>query len=173
MHAWIAEVSRTANACVSQVTTYRTSDGGRTWQQAGAIAIKTALPTDDIFNLCCFDWMDFVDPQHGWLLVASPPNPSAGPDTLFEASTLYATDDGGMHWRLVAANPGSATLSAGVADARPDISGTSAASGMSVRIEMIAGDDTARSPSPELLSASDVAATGTARRTPLGSWTST
>lgn len=118
-HAWVAEVSRTASACVSQVTTFRTSDGGRTWQQAGGVAVKTAKPTDDIFNVCCsLSWLDFVDSQHGWLLVASPPsNPMPGQMTT--PSMLYATSDGGMHWSLVTNNPGSAAVSS-LSTCRPD-----------------------------------------------------
>lgn len=111
MHAWVAEVSRTANACASQVTTFRTSDGGRTWGQGGAVPVKTAQPKDDIFNIGYQNYMDFADAQHGWLLVASPPNMSGGPGEMVEPVTMYSTVDGGLHWKFVAANPGSSVLS--------------------------------------------------------------
>ena len=119
MHAWVAEVSRTATACVSQVTTYSTSDGGSTWAQAGAVAVKTAQPTDDVFNVGYQNYMEFVDAQHGWLLVVSPPNMSNGPGDIFDPTTLYATSDGGTHWKLLAATPGSSALSS-VATCHPN-----------------------------------------------------
>jgi len=118
--AWVAEVSRTASACVSQITTYRTSDGGRTWQQGGAVPVKTEKPTDDIFNVCCSGkYLDFVDPQHGWLLVVSPPNASGTPGIMVTPTTLYSTADGGLHWNLVTTNPGSSALNP-IAACRPN-----------------------------------------------------
>jgi photosystem II stability/assembly factor-like uncharacterized protein len=116
-HAWVAEVSRTAAACVSQITTFVTSDGGRTWQQTGTIPIKTSKPTEDVFNIGLGNNMNFVDVQHGWLLVASPP--TGGPDMMAAPSTLYSTKDGGQHWSLVATNPGSAALKS-LAGCRPN-----------------------------------------------------
>lgn len=116
-HAWVAEASRTAAACVSQVTIFRTSDGGKTWQQAGAVPVKNPKPSDDIFNVYgSQDWMGFVDPQHGWLLVVSP---QFSPSAMITASTLYMTEDGGSHWRLIATNPGMSALSA-VATCHPN-----------------------------------------------------
>jgi photosystem II stability/assembly factor-like uncharacterized protein len=109
-HAWVGEVSRTADACVTQLTTFVTSNGGQTWQQGGTIALKTATPTDDVFNVGgAADGMDFVDAQHGWLMVTSPPsNPQPG--AMIDATTLYSTTDGGLHWKLVATNPGQLAL---------------------------------------------------------------
>ena len=111
-HAWVAEVSRTADTCVSQVTTYRTGDGGQRWQRAGVVDIKSPKPTDDIFNLGTQRYLDFIDSLRGWLLIASPPDPSGGPSLLSESRTLYATSDGGLHWNLISTNPGRAALGA-------------------------------------------------------------
>jgi photosystem II stability/assembly factor-like uncharacterized protein len=109
-HAWVGEVSRTADACVSQVTMFMTADGGRSWEQGGTIPIKTEAPTDDVFNIGPTDYMDFVDPQHGWLMVVSPPtNPTLG--SMVTQTTLYATADGGLHWRALGINPGSSAAS--------------------------------------------------------------
>ena len=107
-HAWVAEVSRTADACASQVTTFTTSDAGNTWQQGGTLAIKTTAPTDDVFNVYGpTDGMDFADTQHGWLMVSSPPS-APQPGVNVDSVTLYATADGGLHWRLVTNSPGKA-----------------------------------------------------------------
>ncbi len=110
-HAWVGEVSRTADACASQVTIFMTADGGRSWQQGGTIPIKTLAPTDDVFNIGPTDNMDFIDPQHGWLMVVSPPsNPTPG--SMFTQATLYATADGGLNWRAMGTNPGSSAAAA-------------------------------------------------------------
>ncbi|HET7420016.1 MAG TPA: hypothetical protein VFL27_06510 [Candidatus Dormibacteraeota bacterium] len=111
-HAWVGEVSRNADACVSQVTVFMTSDGGRTWTQRGTVPLKTKQPTDEAFDIGgSVDNMDFVDTQHGWLLVASPPS-NPDPSNFQVATALYATVDGGMHWRLVATDPGKSAITA-------------------------------------------------------------
>jgi photosystem II stability/assembly factor-like uncharacterized protein len=134
-HAWVGEVSRTADACASQVTMFMTADGGRSWQQGGTIPIKTATPTDDVFNMFGpTDYMDFIDLQHGWLMVVSPPsNPTPG--SMVTQATLYATADGGLHWRALGTNPGS-SAAAGLPGCQPttympssDVSFQSATSG--------------------------------------------
>jgi photosystem II stability/assembly factor-like uncharacterized protein len=49
--------------------------------------------------------MDFIDPQHGWLLLNSTAaNPQ--PDAMSDPTSLYSTQDGGLHWKLVSTNPG-------------------------------------------------------------------
>jgi photosystem II stability/assembly factor-like uncharacterized protein len=113
-HAWVTEVSRTADGCASQATTFMTSDGGRTWQQGGSVALKLSAPEDDVFNVSGpIDNMDFIDPQHGWLTVVSAPShPTGGPGQMVMLTMLYATSDSGMHWRLVATNPGQAGMAA-------------------------------------------------------------
>ncbi|HEX9099881.1 MAG TPA: YCF48-related protein [Candidatus Dormibacteraeota bacterium] len=107
-HAWVGEVSRTADACASQVTMFMTSDAGATWQPGGTVAIKTTAPTDDVFNVYGpTDGMDFADTQHGWLMVSSPPS-APQPGAMVDAVTLYATVDGGLHWSQVSSSPGKA-----------------------------------------------------------------
>jgi photosystem II stability/assembly factor-like uncharacterized protein len=128
-HAWVGEVSRTADACASQVTMFMTSDAGRTWQQGGMVAIKTTAPTDDVFNVYGpTDGMDFADTQHGWLMVSSPPsNPQPG--AMVDAVTLYATADGGMHWSTVSSSPGKAACQSTTYAPASDVAFWSATSG--------------------------------------------
>ena len=105
-HAWIAEVTRTADACVSSLTTFSTADGGRTWTRGGTIPIKSEAPTSGLFDVPGpTNSMDFIDQQHGWLLLnASAANPQPG--AMSDPTSLYSTQDGGVHWKLVATNPG-------------------------------------------------------------------
>jgi photosystem II stability/assembly factor-like uncharacterized protein len=120
-HGWVEEVSRNADSCVSQATTFATSDGGLTWHQGGSIALKLSSPQDDAFNVVGpADGMDFIDPQHGWLTVASAPsNPTGGPGQITMLTLVYSTNDGGLHWRLMATNPGQSLL--GAAGCQPGI----------------------------------------------------
>jgi photosystem II stability/assembly factor-like uncharacterized protein len=113
-HGWVTEVSRTADACASQATTFMTSDGGRTWQQGGSVALKLSAPEDDVFNVSGpVNNMDFIDQKHGWLTVVSPPShPTGGPGDMTMLTMVYSTADGGMHWALMATNPGKALLGA-------------------------------------------------------------
>ena len=109
-HAWVGEVSRNADSCVSAVTTFVTTDGGHSWTQGATVPLRMASPSDDVNNVFGpEDNMDFVDAQHGWLMVVSIPA-TPDPSGLQVATTVYATSDGGMHWRLVATNPGKAAL---------------------------------------------------------------
>jgi photosystem II stability/assembly factor-like uncharacterized protein len=128
-HAWVGEVSRTADACASQVTMFMTSDAGTTWQQGGTVAIKTTAPTDDVFNVYGpTDGIDFADTQHGWLMVSSPPsNPQPG--GMVDAVTLYATADGGLHWSLVTSNPGKAACQSTTYAPASDVAFSSATAG--------------------------------------------
>jgi photosystem II stability/assembly factor-like uncharacterized protein len=108
-HAWVGEVSRTADACVSAITTFMTSDGGNTWQLGGTVAIKSESPTSGVFDVPGpTHAMDFIDALHGWMLVsATAANPQPG--AMVDPTVLYSTADGGLNWRLVATNPGKAT----------------------------------------------------------------
>ncbi|MFZ3069859.1 MAG: hypothetical protein WA110_01885 [Anaerolineaceae bacterium] len=66
---------------------FRTTDGAQTWQDLSA-----ALPV----GFTALD-MDFVDAQHGWLLVTT-----LGAEHLDE-NFLYKTSDGGQTWTLIPA----------------------------------------------------------------------
>ena len=88
-HAWITDYSGVEPA---QVVTFRTEDGGRTWQRGGPIQINAALGQTQQY---------YVDPAHGWLLLSSTKHASAS--TIYSDS-LYITEDGGLHWHLLAVN---------------------------------------------------------------------
>jgi photosystem II stability/assembly factor-like uncharacterized protein len=115
-HAWVAETASSATRCVDQVVTFRTADGGETWQQAAPITVRYADPTDVIWTgvVNHTSWFDFIDAQYGWLLlgtgsVSLPGNPeTAWSGAPWSLGDLYRTTDGGLHWTLAAANPGSA-----------------------------------------------------------------
>jgi len=70
----------------------RTSDAGRTWQQA---TVQGDYP-DTARSLF------FLDPEHGFLMIS-------GGRTNEGSSTLLRTDDGGANWTLVATVPASET----------------------------------------------------------------
>jgi photosystem II stability/assembly factor-like uncharacterized protein len=83
--AWVTKVSATS----PQIVFFRTTDGGRTWQQIASIVdagLISSLPLQ----------LDFIDPLHGWFM-----GPKPGP-----ALGLYSTDDGGEHWNPVAVHSG-------------------------------------------------------------------
>lgn len=88
-HAWVTDFSAGEPA---QVVTFRTEDGGRTWQRGAPIQINAALGQTQ---------QNYVDPTHGWLLVSSANYADAS--TVFSDS-LYRTEDGGLHWHLIAVN---------------------------------------------------------------------
>lgn len=116
-HAWVAETASSTRACVAEVVTFRTADGGLTWQQGNPISVRFAAPTDVIWTGAAnhASWFYFVDSQNGWLLLGSGPmNRTAahGVDAswigvLWRVGDLYRTTDGGLHWTLAATNPGS------------------------------------------------------------------
>lgn len=110
-HAWAAETAGMAGKCVENVVVFRTADAGRTWQSAAPIRVRFADPSDVIWTGIAnhASWFDFVDPENGWLLLGSGSAPS--PDGLWSGAhwrvgDLYRTTDGGLHWTLVAINPG-------------------------------------------------------------------
>jgi hypothetical protein len=116
-HAWVAETAATAGKCVDHVVTFRTADGGQTWQQASPIPVRFAGSTDVIWTGATnhASWLYFVDPQNGWLLLGSGPasfKQSDGVDQSWigagwSVGDLYRTNDGGLHWTLAASSPGS------------------------------------------------------------------
>jgi hypothetical protein len=75
--------------CYDHVRVFRTSDGGRTWQQSDPIAVQT-VPGSAGLGLRLF----FINSRHGWLEVNTNPH------------QLYATDDAGRTWRLLSINQG-------------------------------------------------------------------
>jgi len=116
-HAWVAETAGSSKACVDHAVTFKTADGGVTWQQAAPIPVRFAVSTDVIWTGVAnhASWFFFVDAQNGWLLLGSGPArfaPSDGVDPSWNGAgwrvgDLYRTTDGGLHWTLAAANPGS------------------------------------------------------------------
>jgi photosystem II stability/assembly factor-like uncharacterized protein len=92
-HAWVtvSVVSRTAG---TYVVTYRTADGGKSWQRGSPVSapLNSMPPVDD-----------FIDANTGWLVLNSLDLAHAAwPD-------VYATVDGGMHWSLTASHAGAET----------------------------------------------------------------
>jgi photosystem II stability/assembly factor-like uncharacterized protein len=114
-HAWVAETSGSSSACVDHVVTFRTADGGRTWQQAAPIPVRFAASTDYIWAApsAGTNWFSFIDAQNGWLLVGSGPRIATaagewpGFGARWRVGDLYKTTDGGLHWTHVSTNPGS------------------------------------------------------------------
>lgn len=83
-HAWVTESSQgTAAGAGPYVTTFRTTDGGKTWQQGSSPDGQSP----ELF---------FIDQNHGWLLVAS-----QGSSPTDDTATLYSTDDAGLHWNFI------------------------------------------------------------------------
>lgn len=82
MHAWVIADSG------ARLTTFRTMDGGLTWQQGRPIMANEADAERSIQG-------EFVDPIHGWLMVTE----GAGVD-----ARLYRTTNGGLDWQLEATN---------------------------------------------------------------------
>lgn len=84
-----------------------TSDGGATWTNSLA---KTRAQAPDQFNGTA--WLDFVDVQHGWLLLRQ------ATGVAFSIGWLLATDDGGKTWKQlpdppIASRPSFATATTG------------------------------------------------------------
>lgn len=66
---------------VTDTTVVRTEDGGVTWHQVGPSGVA---------SLGYSVSSNFLDAQHGWVLVTDAKNPLAG--------TMYRTSDGGANW---------------------------------------------------------------------------
>lgn len=103
-HAWVAQAVGSPTACADHLVIFGTVNGGSSWQQQALINIKLPASTDTVSG----DWsptLDFVDGEHGWLLVTI-----RRPGGFGYASTdgpLYRTSDGGRHWTMVSSQPGS------------------------------------------------------------------
>jgi photosystem II stability/assembly factor-like uncharacterized protein len=120
-HAWVAEAAGSSAACSDHIAVFSTSDGGQSWLQAAALPVATAAPSDRIWagtstsfsrttpvlsqsyiNPLKGPWIDFVDPENGWLLVETQPSDFMG---MPKVGPLYRTTDGGLHWNVVSEQP--------------------------------------------------------------------
>jgi photosystem II stability/assembly factor-like uncharacterized protein len=121
-HAWVAEAAGSATACSDHVVVFSTADGGQTWRQSGPIPVVLAVPSAGIWRqvsasyspttILSLDqshsyglggpWLDFVDANHGWLLIETQPIDIMGSA---KVGPLYRTIDGGLHWTLVTEQP--------------------------------------------------------------------
>lgn len=105
-HAWVAETTFSSDRCGDQVHVFSTSDGGLTWRQAAPIHVSLpegtgiwgygAAASVDSPAWSEPEWMDFVDPMHGWLMLIFF-RPQGGPST----GPIYRTSDGGATWSEV------------------------------------------------------------------------
>ena len=90
--AWIARTYSSATSCFDHVAVFSTSDGGRTWDETDLTV--AAIQSDTYMQL----QLDFVDKQHGWLLVLA--GGRLAPDWF-----VYSTTDAGRHWKVVSQLP--------------------------------------------------------------------
>ena len=98
-HAWLASSVQPGSGSPDfTVAIYRTADGGKSWQAAGAAAVDQGWPTS----------LDFVDANHGWLFI------NEGAAAGSQGVALYGTVDGGMTWtKLSETDPNDATGGSG------------------------------------------------------------
>ena len=100
-NAWLASSVQPGSGSPDfSVATYRTADGGRSWQSIGQVAADQGWPTS----------MDFVDRAHGWLFM------NLGFAAGSQGVAFYSTTDGGATWTKVSeadtsGNPGHLPLS--------------------------------------------------------------
>jgi photosystem II stability/assembly factor-like uncharacterized protein len=103
-HAWVAQAVGSSTACADHIVVFSTFDGGVTWQQIAGLSMQLLTPTDTVSG----GWLptlDFVDPQHGWLLIEI--RRPGGFGYLSSEGPLYRTSDGGLHWTVVSSQAGS------------------------------------------------------------------
>ena len=82
-HAWLASSVQPGSGSPDfTVAIYRTADGGKRWQAAGAAAADQGWPAG----------LDFVDNAHGWLFM------NLGGAAGSEGVALYETVNGGTTW---------------------------------------------------------------------------
>ena len=108
-HAWVAETAFQTSGCDDTVYLFSTADGGLTWRQAAPIhaplpsgtaiwGLDSAASVDSpAWNEA--QWMDFIDPMHGWLMLTFDwgNSGSQGQPT----GPIYRTTDGGATWSLM------------------------------------------------------------------------
>jgi len=92
-HAWIVGGS-------DQLITYRTTDGGKTWDVGQPVS-----PTPKQSRPVLY----FLDGTHGWMLLGAV---SFGVVRSSE-QLLFVTQDGGLHWAMLAINPPSSKSQCG------------------------------------------------------------
>jgi photosystem II stability/assembly factor-like uncharacterized protein len=94
-NAWQGQMFR------DHLVIFRTADGGKSWDQAPPLYFRTQAPTWG-----ASPYLQFVDAEHGWMLIESWPEGDPHPDP--QIAGLYKTTDGGLHWTLVSTDPGRA-----------------------------------------------------------------
>lgn len=89
-HAWLAEYVQSSSSTI----VFSTDDGGASWRRSQPISV--AGP-----HLAFRSNLFFVDPTHGWLLIAGlvSVSQSADPSAGSQLEFLYRTTDGGAHWQ--------------------------------------------------------------------------
>ena len=106
-HAWVAQAAGSQTACVDQVVTFATADGGKTWRRADPIRV-TVDPRDVLWprptdftsvSVARGPYLSFADAHNGWLLLVSAGMMSG------HTGPLYRTTDGGLHWTPVSTDP--------------------------------------------------------------------
>jgi len=82
-NAWLASSLQPGSGSPDfSVATYRTIDGGVSWQETGTAAVQQGWPAS----------MDFVDRSHGWLVM------NLGSAAGSQGVAFYGTVDGGATW---------------------------------------------------------------------------
>jgi photosystem II stability/assembly factor-like uncharacterized protein len=97
-HGWELRTFSSKSTCFDHAVVFTTSDAGLTWQESAPIPLNVGSGLDAAPQL------DFIDLQHGWLWIATGPLAMSNPPSAHTDGSLYGTSDGGLHWRLVAAN---------------------------------------------------------------------
>jgi len=93
-HAWVVDAVGTTTACADRFVVYGTSNGGASWQLLSTDVVRGLKPSDALSG----SWtvrVEFIDPQHGWVLVQPMAGFSRG-----APGPLYGTTDGGKTWSL-------------------------------------------------------------------------
>jgi DNA-binding CsgD family transcriptional regulator/photosystem II stability/assembly factor-like uncharacterized protein len=93
-HGWVVSSGRRDDAYETQVSVYRTSDGGQSWSSA-----PMGEPISDIGDRPSVS-IDFINSNRGWILERS------STSTQSSYGVLYRTDDGGATWTKLPAPSG-------------------------------------------------------------------